>query len=219
MTSVMPDPSPGTDEPPRSHRTAETAADRWAMYWVPTDTTTRSAAEPVEQIPPVPRRSARQFIENTLLNILAVFGVICIGLTIWAFAGGYSLIMFKTGSMSPTIPQGSLSLVHKIPATEVKVGDVITVDRPGERPVTHRVIEVHPQTGREVLIAMQGDANPNPDPGMYRVTEVRKVIWSAPGLAKKVVYLTDPYVLGGIAVAMSLLVLWAFWPRQAKTRE
>ncbi|MFW0787908.1 signal peptidase I [Gordonia sp. CPCC 206044] len=156
-------------------------------------------------------------MEDWVLNILAVFGVICIGLVVWAFVGNYSLIMFKTGSMSPTIPARSLALVHEIPATDIRVGDIVTVDRGGGlKPVTHRVISVDPRGGDVVEIRMQGDANPNPDPEPYEVTSVRKVVWHADGLANQVVWLSNPIVLGSITLAMSGLILWAFWPRQKK---
>lgn len=154
------------------------------------------------------------------LNVLAVFGVLCIALTVLAFVGNYTIIMFKTGSMDPTIPQGSIAVVHEIPATEVKVGDIITVDRGvGHKPITHRVIAVEQLGGGEALIEMQGDANPNPDPEPYRESQVRKVVWHAPGLAKQIVWLSNPYVLGGITLAAALLVLWAFWPRSTAGRR
>ncbi|AYA27596.1 signal peptidase I [Rhodococcus rhodochrous] len=156
-------------------------------------------------------------VENALLNLLAVRGVVCIGLVTAAFACDISLILFKTGSMSPTIPQGSMSVVQRISADEIAVGDIVTVDREeGELPVTHRVIAVHPQRAGEALIEMQGDANPNPDPGPYRVTEVRKVLWSVPGAAAVIVWFSDPWVLGGLTLAAAGLVLWAFWPRAAE---
>ncbi|MCK8614996.1 signal peptidase I [Gordonia sp. C13] len=154
------------------------------------------------------------------LNILAVFGVVCIALTVLAFVGNYTIIMFKTGSMDPTIPQGSIAVVHEIPASEVKVGDIITVDRGvGLKPITHRAIAVERLGGGEVQIEMQGDANPNPDPVPYRVSTVRKVVWHAPGLAKQIVWLSNPYVLGAITLGAALLVLWAFWPKSNTGRR
>ncbi|MBS9375580.1 hypothetical protein GON09_004597 [Rhodococcus sp. B50] len=141
----------------------------------------------------------------------------CIGLVIAAVAFDISLILFKTGSMSPTIPQGSMSVVQRISADEIEVGDIVTVDRAEEElPVTHRVIAVHPQRAGEALIEMQGDANPNPDPGPYRVTEVRKVLWSVPGAAAVIVRFSDPWVLGGLTLSAATLVLWAFWPRETE---
>ncbi|MGX7726864.1 signal peptidase I [Rhodococcus pyridinivorans] len=167
--------------------------------------------------PTKPRRSLWSRVENALLNLLAAGGVVCIGLVTAAFAFDISLILFKTGSMSPTIPQGSMSVVQRISADEIAVGDIVTVDREeGELPVTHRVIAVHPQRAGEALIEMQGDANPNPDPGPYRVTEVRKVLWSVPGAAAVIVWFSDPWVLGGLTLAAAALVLWAFWPRESE---
>ncbi|WP_232719132.1 signal peptidase I [Gordonia metallireducens] len=165
-------------------------------------------------------RSLGSRLVDWALNILAVFGVLCIALTVLAFVGNYTIIMFKTGSMDPTIPQGSIAVVHEIPATEVKVGDIITVDRGvGLKPITHRAIAVQQLGGGEALIEMQGDANPNPDPEPYRVSQVRKVVWHAPGLAKQIVWLSNPYVLGAITLGAALLVLWAFWPKSATGRR
>ncbi|AOD24262.1 MULTISPECIES: signal peptidase I [Rhodococcus] len=161
-----------------------------------------------------PRRSFGSVLAGAVMNLLAAGGVLCVILVITAVVSNISLIMFKTGSMSPTIPAGSLAVVQTISAEEIAVGDIVTVDRPGQLPVTHRVIAVHPQLPGEALIEMQGDANPTPDPGLYRVREVRQVLWSIPGAAYVVVWLSNPYVLGSITLAAAALVLWAFWPRR-----
>ncbi|WP_244192444.1 signal peptidase I [Dietzia lutea] len=155
------------------------------------------------------------YIGGGIGNLLAAGGVVCIALVILAVSMNISLIMFKTGSMSPTIPTGSVAVVKEISADEIRVGDVITVDREeGQLPVTHRVVEVHTQSPGEALVQMKGDANPIVDPGMYRVETVRKVLWSVPELAKVIVWFGNPYVLGGISLIAALGVLWAFWPKK-----
>lgn len=163
--------------------------------------------------PAAPRRTIGSYLAGGLANLLAAGGVVCMVLVILAVAMNITLIMFKTGSMSPTIPAGSVAVVKEINADQIQVGDVITVDRDGRLPVTHRVIDVHQQGGGEALVQMQGDANPTPDPGMYRVEKVRKVLWSVPELAKVIVWAGDPKVLGGITMLAALGVLWTFWPR------
>ena len=55
------------------------------------------------------QRSVKSLIGGGLLNLAAVGGVVCIAAVIAAFAFNITLIMFKTGSMSPTITAGSLS--------------------------------------------------------------------------------------------------------------
>lgn len=152
---------------------------------------------------------------DVVLNILALGGVVCIALVACAFFFNITLIMFKTGSMSPTIPTGALAVVRQIPADTVEVGDVVTVDREGKLPVTHRVVaaETILETGVTVL-EMKGDANADADPGLYQVTEVRKVLWSVPGLARVIVYFSNPYFLGAITLSMATLVVAVFWPRE-----
>ena len=154
-----------------------------------------------------------------LLTVASIGGVVCILLVVLAAVFDITLIMFKTGSMSPTIPAGSLAVVREIPADEIAVGDVVTVERPGALPVTHRVTSVTPAEGESRTITMRGDANPVDDPAPYTVTSVRSVIWSAPWLAHAVVAVSNPIVLGAITVGASALVTWAFWPRATSRRR
>ncbi|GGG24157.1 hypothetical protein GCM10007304_42510 [Rhodococcoides trifolii] len=162
------------------------------------------------------RRTALSRAGDALLNVLALGGIVCIALVVMAFVFNVSLIMFKTGSMSPTIPTGSLAVVRQVPAESVVPGDVVTVDRVGDLPVTHRVVRTTPASNGETFLELKGDANKYEDPAGYNVTEVRKVLWSVPELAKAIVWLSNPFVLGGITIAMTILVVAVFWPRTPK---
>ncbi|RBP68119.1 signal peptidase I [Brevibacterium sanguinis] len=157
------------------------------------------------------------WLGGVLLNLLAVLGVVCIVLVILGIVSNVSIMMFRTGSMSPTITAGSIAFVREIPAEEMAVGDVVTVDRgPDVLPVTHRVISIldtDEQTGA-VTFEMRGDANEAKDPEPYVAESVRRVMFSVPGLAPIIQEFRNPYVLGGITVGASLLVVWAFWPRR-----
>jgi signal peptidase len=168
-----------------------------------------------------PRRKPRTWgiLRNVLLNLAALGGAVCIVFVGLAFFFHISLIMFKTGSMTPTIPAGSVALVHQIPVDEVELGDVVTIDRPGELPITHRVIKIEPAAGGLRYLTLRGDANPSPDAAPYLVSQVRRVFWSAPGLAKKIVAVSDRWVMLSISLAVSALVTWAFWPRGAAAVE
>lgn len=161
------------------------------------------------------KRSAWSYIGAGIGNLLAAGGVVCVALVILAVSMNITLIMFKTGSMSPTIPTGSVAVVKEISADQIEIGDVVTVDREGQLPVTHRVVEIYPQVPGEALIRMKGDANPDIDQGMYRVTTVRQVLWSVPELAKVLVWFGNPMALGGITLLAALGVLWTFWPRKS----
>ena len=160
------------------------------------------------------RTSLRGVLGEVLLWVLALAGLVCIVLVVLAFTAHITLIMFRTGSMAPTIPAGSVAIVQQIPASQVHVGDVVTVDRPGELPITHRVRVVAdgPQPG-ERLLTLRGDANADDDLAPYPVSTVRIVRFSVPGIAPVIVAFSNPLVLGGITVGVAGLVIWAFWPR------
>lgn len=157
-------------------------------------------------------------VRNTLLNVAAAGGALCIVLVACAFFFHITLIMFKTGSMSPTIPAGSLAVVREIPATDVEVGDVVTVDRPGKLPVTHRVVSIEPGTGSQRILTLKGDANPVADINPYTVDHVRIVMWSVPGMANVMTSISNRWVMVGTTVAVSALVTWVLWPRPERVR-
>jgi len=162
-------------------------------------------------------RPARPTFGDRLLTVAAVAGSVCLLLVALAWAGGITMVMFRTGSMSPAIPTGSLAIVREVPSADLAVGDVVTVDRPGRLPVTHRVVDVEATT--PVTLTLQGDANPAPDAETYQVETVRRVLWSVPELGRVVAQLQQPYVLGMTAVVVAGCVTWWLWPREEKNEE
>lgn len=177
------------------------------------ETSTRAARSKPDR----PRRNLISRLLNVILNLAAVGGAVCIALVILAVVFDISLMLFRTGSMAPDIPQGSVAVVREIPASQIEVGDVVTVDREQALPITHRVTSAEQLPDGQWQITMKGDANEAPDPAPYTVTEVREVLFSIPGLAQPVAALNSPYVLGGITLAVSALVVWALWPRRSET--
>lgn len=154
---------------------------------------------------------------DTVLWVAAVAGVACMALVVLALTANITLIMFRTGSMSPTIPAGAVAVVQRVPASDIEVGDVVTVDRLGDLPVTHRVTSVAAGTDdARRIITMRGDANADDDPFPYEVTSVRVVLFSVPGVATAIAGLGDPRVLGALTIGATALVVWAFWPRASR---
>lgn len=161
-------------------------------------------------------------ISVAVLALIAWF--VCTALT------GASLVIFRTGSMSPTIPQGSIAVSLPIPAADIAVGDVVTVQRaPGELPVSHRVVEVRtpadaasaklpgaepiPADARELVL--QGDANATVDTRPYVVREARRIVFSAPGVGAALSVAQSPIGFGALLLGAGTLTTWAFWPRRA----
>lgn len=159
-------------------------------------------------------RRARSWLGAVTLNLAALGGLLCIVVVGLALVFNLTLIMFKTGSMGPGIPAGSLALVQEVPASTVQLGDIVTVDRGDTLPVTHRVTSVSPgPVESQRVLTLKGDANPVDDPEPYTVSSVRTLLFAAPGLASFVVWLGNPVVMAILTLAVSALVTWAFWPR------
>lgn len=156
-------------------------------------------------------------LADALLWLAAIAGLACMVLVVVALTANITLIMFRTGSMAPTIPAGSVAVVQSVAASQVQVGDVVTVDREGDLPVTHRITSIAPGASEhERVITMRGDANAADDPYPYAVQSVRVVLFSVPGIATVIVAMGNPYVLGGLTIGATALVVWAFWPRSTK---
>lgn len=171
--------------------------------------------------PPAARaRRISGFVGEALLWVAALAGLVCIVLVVLAFAANITLIMFKTGSMAPTIPAGSVAAVQQVAASDISVGDVVTVDQEDQLPVTHRVTSVTDGTSEDSrVITMRGDANAEDDPFPYEVSSVRTVLFSVPGAAPVITAFGNPFVLGALTLVASVLVGWAFWPRAGQQRD
>jgi signal peptidase len=114
-------------------------------------------------------RSSRFGIAGRIVSWILVAAVTIIVLGLLAISVGprllpYQALVVRSGSMSPTIPTGSVVFYKKINAQNVKVGDIIVFSKPGapnER-VTHRVYKISSSsTGR--FFTTKGDANGAPD--------------------------------------------------------
>ena len=163
-------------------------------------------------------RAFQRKVTDLLLWTLGALGLVSLVGAIAAHVWGFSVILFSTGSMTPTIPAGSAALVRLVPASDLAVGDVTTIERPGQLPITHRITSIEPLAGSlsTRVVTMRGDANPVDDPEPYVITDARLVVASMPGVAQFFVGLRDPRLLGLLAVLAGGLVTWAFWPRTAR---
>jgi signal peptidase I, archaeal type len=160
------------------------------------------------------RRGVVGVVGDAVLWVASVAGASCIVLTVLAVTTQITIVMFATGSMGPTIPAGAIAIVQRVPASEIEVGDIVTVDRGDRLPMTHRVTSVAPGASPdERVLTMRGDANEHDDPHPYPVESARKVLFSVPGVAVVLAWFGEPWVVASLATVVGLLVVWAFWPR------
>ena len=176
-------------------------------------TGTRTAAEPTAPIVaarvggplratggPTVRRGAT-LIARGLVVAGAGLGLAAILLAVVCLAAGARPLIFRSGSMSPSIPAGSMAFARTVPAAELRVGDVVTV-RVDDARVTHRIIALD-RHGDVALLQLKGDANAAADRAVYPVRDAPRTWFSLPYLGSVVTWLGSP--IGGIALAAYLL--------------
>jgi signal peptidase len=77
---------------------------------------------------------------------------------------GYQVLVVRSASMAPTIAIGDVVLVDAVPASSIKVGDVVTRPASPEwgESLTHRVQRVTVQDAG-LRVETRGDANQDPE--------------------------------------------------------
>ncbi|WP_298803607.1 signal peptidase I [uncultured Pseudokineococcus sp.] len=160
--------------------------------------------------------TTRERLREAALTTGAVLGCACLALVLLGAVLDATLVVFTTGSMSPTMPTGALAVVRQVDATDVGMGDVVTVTREGRLPITHRVVQADPDPAVPggARLVLRGDANSSVDPMPYEVTRVGRVVWALPHLGTWVETAQRPAVLGAATAAVAGLVVLAVWPRR-----
>lgn len=112
-----------------------------------------------------------------VIGIAALVGVLIVA-SLAAQLLGVRVYRITSGSMEPTIVAGETILTRSTAADDLVVGDIVTTQRRGsERTVTHRIVRMEVAGGERVLW-LQGDANPNPDPAPYTVSQVHRYVFT-----------------------------------------
>ncbi|HSX05924.1 MAG TPA: signal peptidase I [Candidatus Saccharimonadales bacterium] len=124
-----------------------------------------------------------KLLRRTLIT-LGIAGFLLCAATVLLFNRqtlGWQALSVPTGSMRPTMSPGSLVLVHRVPYSSLRVGDVITHTNPltMHSTLTHRIIKVYKLHGIPAYIT-KGDANPSPDLPVVGGLVRGKMVWHVP---------------------------------------
>lgn len=116
---------------------------------------------------------------EALLWTGGVLGSLCLLSLLAGWALNVTPLVFSSGSMSPAYDAGALGIAREVPASELAVGDVVSVlDARGDR-VTHRVVGVATE-GDTAVLSLRGDANDVADAPAYRVATADRVVAGVP---------------------------------------
>ncbi|MFE5646146.1 signal peptidase I [Rhodococcus sp. NPDC056516] len=158
------------------------------------------------------RPDAINRFKQAALTTGAVLGVLCIVATALSLALGIKPVVFRSGSMSPAIPTGSLAFVKSQPVSELSVGDVVSVTTSGGERLTHRVYGIDQLDNNLSSLTLKGDANDAPDTETYAVADADLVVFSMSRVGYVLAWLSGPIgIFAGGLFAGSLLMI-AFRP-------
>ncbi|NRQ50537.1 signal peptidase I [Aeromicrobium stalagmiti] len=156
-------------------------------------------------------RSARRgahALGEIALTVGALLGVLCVVVAGLALVLDVKPLIFRSGSMTPTIQTGALAVARSVPASDIQVGDVVSVVGAGDVRVTHRVTGVERSRDRARL-TLKGDANEAADPLPYDVASADRVLFDVPRLGYVLSWLSGPAgaFLAGMLVVVAVLVI------------
>ncbi|MBD8870914.1 signal peptidase I [Nocardioides donggukensis] len=168
-------------------------------------TSTRSPGSP-ETAAPL-RTRLPGLLREAALTAGAVAGVLCVLVALAAVTLDLRLVVFRSGSMAPAIETGALAVSRTVPATDLAVGDVVTVLTKGDVRVTHRIEDVA-LSGDQASLVLRGDANRVVDSDVYVVREADRVLFDIPRAGYVATWLSGPVgMFGGGALAAVALVI------------
>jgi signal peptidase len=141
--------------------------------------------------------------------------VVLVAATVPSLFGDRTFVV-RSGSMTPAIRTGDVVAVRGVPATSVRVGDIVTFDNHG-RFTSHRVRSVQP-VGAALAFVTQGDANTGQEHWQVAANgTVGRVVDRVPMLGFVVVQVRSTVGQLGLIVLPALLlgalVLRRIWSR------
>ena len=163
----------------------------------------------------------------------AVLTTVCVGAMLFAIGAlllpaalGYQRYVITGGSMTGSIPKGSVIYSRLVPVEDLRVGDVITFVPPElERPVTHRIIAVRRDANAELTFQTKGDFNEAADPWEVHLTDAVQARYSfhlpylGYVLAALAIRQFRMLLIGVPAVLIALSLLVSLWREAGEALE
>ena len=145
-----------------------------------------------------------------VILILAVVGVY-FGLRFF-LSTDMPFVTVASGSMKPALEVGDLVIVQGVPASEIKEGDIIVFNKPGEESHTiHRVTTIETLANGTIRFKTKGDANPTEDPWIPEQNVQGRVLYRIPYIGYMALIPAIP-----ITIAIIIIIIILLWPEKTK---
>ena len=119
-------------------------------------------------------------------------------------------VAVASGSMRPTLEVGDLVIVQGVPASEIKEGDIIVFNNPGEKTYKiHRVIAIETLANGTIRFKTKGDANPTEDPWIPEQNVKGRVL-------NRIPYIGYMALIPAIPITIAIIIIILLWPEKTK---
>lgn len=137
-----------------------------------------------------------------------VLGALCLLSLLAGWLLNVTPLVFQSGSMSPAYDAGALGIAHQVPASDLRVGDVVSVQSSEHGRVTHRVVAISGAENGHTLLTLQGDTNATPDAETYAVRTADRVAFGVPKAGYVLSAASTPagLLLGGLLVVGAIFL-------------
>jgi signal peptidase I len=141
-------------------------------------------------------------------GVVCGLAMILLAALVLATAAGYRPLIDHSDSMRPAIRAGDLLITHAVPATKIRVGDVVSFDDPGLKGklVTHRVVAIH-ASARRIDFLTRGDANSRPESwSVARGGSVGILDFQVAGVGRAVAWMAEPWARTALLTLAALVL-------------
>lgn len=157
-------------------------------------------------------------LQNNLLTVGAILGTLCLLVALAGMLLGAKPLVFRSGSMSPSVATGALGISLPVQAQEIRTGDIISVENSAGVRITHRVVTSELVNG-SATVTLKGDANAVSDPEPYVLRTADRVAFSVPLVGYGVAWLSSPAAMFAGGLFTSFLLYLAFGSARTKRAE
>lgn len=148
-----------------------------------------------------------------LTVVLAAVILLVLALIVVPRATGGVPLTVLSGSMRPTVPEGSVVIVRDVEPDDLRIGDVITYQiRSGDPTlVTHRIVGIT-VGGDGPTFRTRGDANDAVDPNPVVAEQVKGKVWYHVPFVGRLTGRLDGSQRGlAVRLVATALVAWSAW--------
>jgi signal peptidase len=146
-----------------------------------------------------------RLIDRLLTSLIVTLAVVAVGIGILVFVANLHFQTVTSGSMRPTVSPGDMVITQTVPASSLRVGDVIVFFPPtsSTEPVMHRIVSMD-----NGVIKTRGDANNVDDP--WQVTLTGTTAYRLVAVVPFLGWLTElqrpALIVAGLLVGLAILL-------------